>query len=139
CGTAGIPDERAFATKPVLARQILERTFEAGLLLAWVTGDSVYGDDRALRGWLEQRKQAYVLAVSGKESVWFGEEQRQVKTLLAELASAGWERLSAGTGSKGLRLYDWRRLEVSAPAQDGWKRWLLIRRSISDPSEMTGY
>jgi SRSO17 transposase len=108
-------------------------------MLAFLTGDSVYGDDRALRGWLEERKQAYVLAVSGKESVWLREEQRQIKTILAELSAEGWERLSAGAGSKGQRLYDWRRLEVSAPALEGWKRWLLIRRSISDPSEMTSY
>src|SRR5215204_4759230 len=52
CQHAGIPDERAFATKPELARQMLERAFEAGLILAWLTGDSVYGDNRALRGWL---------------------------------------------------------------------------------------
>ena len=36
-------------------------------------------------------------------------------------------------------LYDWRSLGLSAPPQHGWKRFLLIRRSISDPSEMTGY
>ena len=139
CRRAGIPDERAFATKPELARQMLERAFEAGVRLAFLTGDSIYGDDRALRGFLEERKQAYVLAVSGKESVWLTEEQRQIKTILAELSAEGWERLSAGAGSKGPRLYDWRRLEVSAPALEGWKRWLLIRRSISDSSEMTGY
>ncbi len=139
CRRAGIPDERVFATKPVLARQMLARAFEAGVMLAWVTGDSVYGDDRALRGFLEERKQAYVLAVSGKEWVWLGEQQRQIKTILAELSSEGWEVLSAGAGSKGARLYEWRRLEVSAPAQAGWKRFLLIRRSISDPSELTGY
>src|SRR3954467_12120877 len=61
CRRAGIPDEHEFATKPVLARQMVERAFEAGLTLAWVTGDSVYGDDRALRCWLEERTQAYVL------------------------------------------------------------------------------
>jgi SRSO17 transposase len=139
CRRAGIPDEREFATKPELARQMLERAVEAGVTLAWVTGDSIYGDDRALRQWLEERKQAYVLAVSGKESVWLRDEQRQIKSILAELSSEGWERLSAGAGSKGPRVYDWRRLELSAPAQQGWKRWLLVRRSISDPSEMTAY
>lgn len=139
CRRTGIPDEHAFATKPSLARQMLARAFDAGVLLAWVTGDSVYGDDRALRGWLEQRKQAYVLAVSGKESVWLSDQQQQIKTILAELSSAGWERLSAGAGSKGPRRYDWRRLELSAPAQQGWRRFLLVRRSISDPSELTGY
>jgi SRSO17 transposase len=139
CRSAGIPDERAFATKPTLARQMLERAFEAGVTLAWVTGDSIYGDDRALRGWLEQRKQAYVLAVSGKESVWLTDQQRQIKTILAELSSADWERLSAGVGSKGARVYDWQRLELSEPPLSGWRRWLLIRRSISDPSELTAY
>jgi SRSO17 transposase len=139
CRCAGIPDQRVFATKPQLARQMLERAFAAGVTLAWVTGDSIYGDDRALRGWLEERKQAYVLAVSGKESVWLNHEQRQIKAILAELPAQGWERLSAGAGSKGPRLYDWQRLELSAPVQQGWKRFLLVRRSISDPSEMTGY
>jgi SRSO17 transposase len=139
CQRAGIPNERAFATKPELARQMLQRTFEAGVILAWVTGDSVYGDDRALRGWLEERKQAYVLAVSGKEAVWLDSEQRQVKTILSELPAEGWETLSAGAGSKGPRWYDWLRLELSEPPASGWKRTLLIRRSISDPSELTGY
>ena len=139
CHRAGIPHERAFATKPALARQMLQRAFDAGVILAWVTGDSVYGDDRALRLWLEERKQAYVLAVSGKESVWLRNEQRQIKTLLAELPAQGWERLSAGVGSKGPRWYDWQRLELSEPPESGWRRWLLIRRSISNPSELTGY
>jgi SRSO17 transposase len=139
CRRAGVPDERAFATKPRLARQMLERAFEAGVRLAWVTGDSVYGDDRVLRLWLEERTQAYVLAVSGKETVWINHAQRQVKAILAELPSAGWERLSAGAGSKGPRVYEWRRVEVSDPPPPGWKRWLLVRRRISDPREMTGY
>jgi SRSO17 transposase len=139
CRRSGIPDERAFATKPQLARQMLERTFAAGVDLAFLTGDSVYGDDRRLRGWLEKRKQAYVLAVSGKESVSLRGEQRQIKTILAELPNVGWESLSAGAGSKGPRTYDWLRLSLSDPEQRGWKRWLLIRRSISDPDELTGY
>jgi SRSO17 transposase len=53
CRRAGIPDERAFATKPALAQQMLARAFAAGVLLAWVTGDSIYGDDRKLRSYLE--------------------------------------------------------------------------------------
>ena len=139
CRRAGIPDEHEFATKPVLARQMLARAFEAGMTLAWVTGDSVYGDDRALRCWLEERTQAYVLAVSGKERVWLNHAQRQVKAIVADLPSQGWQTLSAGMGSKGERTYDWLCIELSAPPQQGWKRSLLIRRSMSDPSELTGY
>ena len=139
CRRAGIPDERAFATKPALARQMLERTFAAGVGLVWLTGDSVYGDDRRLREWLERRKQAYVLAVSSNETVWITHEQRQITTILVELPTESWERLSAGMGSKGPRVYDWLRLDLSDPMQVGWKRWLLVRRSISDPSEVTAY
>lgn len=137
CRRAGIPDDRPFATKPALARQMLERTFAAGVNLAWVAGDSVYGDDRALRSWLEGARKAYVLAVSGKEYVWRQQQQQRVSALLAELPVAGWERLSAGAGSKGPRWYDWRRLELHAPAAADFSRWLLVRRNISDPNEVT--
>ena len=136
CRRAGIPDERAFATKPALALQMLERTFAADVTLAWVTGDCVYGDDRVLRQWLEQRAQPFVLAVSGKESVWLDTQQQSVKSLLAAMPPAGWERISAGEGSKGPRWYDWRRLELAAPPAEGWKRWLVMRRSISDPTDI---
>jgi SRSO17 transposase len=49
---AGIPPTRSFATKPQLARQMLARVFAMGIPVAWVTGDSIYGDDRRLRSWL---------------------------------------------------------------------------------------
>lgn len=58
CRKSGIPDERAFATKPTLARQMLARAFQGGVVVAFLSGDSVYGDDRALRGGLEERPQA---------------------------------------------------------------------------------
>ncbi len=64
---------------------------------------------------------------------------KQITAIVAELPTQGWETLSAGMGSKGQRWYDWRRLELSDPPQRGWKRTLLLRRSISDPSEVTAY
>ena len=100
CQQAGIPEDRRFATKPQLARQMLARAFAAGVPARWVTGDSVYGDDRRLRMWLEGQPQAYVLAVSGKEYVWLDWHQRQVKTVLAALPEEGWSRLSAGDGDQ---------------------------------------
>jgi SRSO17 transposase len=139
CERAGIPKDRTFATKPALAQSMLERAFKAGMTLAWVTGDSVYGDDRGLRSWLEQHQHSYVLAVSLTETVWYARHQQPVKTLLADLGDAGWERLSAGMGSQGPRWYDWQRLDLQDPLQDGWKRWLVVRRSISDPTEVTAY
>lgn len=139
CRRAGIPDERAFATKPALAHQMLERTFAAGIVVAWVTGDSVYGDDRTLRSYLEGRKQAHVLAVSLNQRVWLKEHQRQIKTILAEVPRDDWQRLRAGLGSKGPRTYDWWRVELHEPAQAGFKRWLLFRRNSSEPSKVAAY
>jgi SRSO17 transposase len=118
---------------------MLERTRTAGVSFAWVTGDCIYGDSRTLRGWLEKHEQAYVLAVSGKERLWRAQRQQSVKALLAALPSEGWERLSAGAGSKGPRWYDWLRLELNAPPQKGWKRWLVVRRKCSEPTELTAY
>jgi SRSO17 transposase len=139
CAGAGIPDIRHFATKPELARRMLERTLQAGVPAAWVTGDSVYGDDRRLRMWLEAQDQAYVLAVSGKEYVWLGWQQRQVKTVLAALPAEGWTRHSAGDGTKGPRWYDWYWLPLAAPLQPEWRRWLLVRRSVSEPTALTAF
>jgi SRSO17 transposase len=139
CRQAGIPQDRRFATKPQLAQQMLARALGAGMPAQWVTGDSVYGEDRRLRMWLEGEKQAYVLAVSGKEYVWLGWQQRQVKTILARLPAEGWTRLSAGDGAKGPRWYDWRWLPLADPLEPGWRRWLLVRRSLNEPTELTAY
>jgi SRSO17 transposase len=139
CQQAGIPPDRGFATKPQLAQQMLARAVATGIPAAWVTGDSVYGDDRRLRRWLEAQPQAYVLAVSGKEYVWLGWQQRQVKTILATLPGEGWSRVSAGDGAKGPRWYDWCWLPLAAPMAPEWRRWLLVRRSVNDPTDLAAY
>src|SRR5206468_1540300 len=87
----------------------------------------------------EAQPQAYVLAVSGKEYVWLGRQQRQVKPILAGLPVEGWTRLSAGDGAKGPRWYDWCWLPLADPMEPTWRRWLLVRRSISEPTELRAY
>jgi SRSO17 transposase len=139
CERAGVPEKQPFATKPQLARQLLTRAFDARVPMAWVTGDSVYGNDRRLRVWLEAQDHAYVMAVSGQEYVWRAGRQYQVKHILAALETEGWSRLSAGDGAKGPRWYDWMWLPLAAPWQPDWRRWLLVRRSLSDPTELTAY
>src|SRR5215471_5776310 len=112
---AGIPPERAFTTKPALARGMLEQALQAGVAARWVTGDSVYGENRRLRMWLEEDAHTYVLAVSGKEYVWLGWQQQQVTTVLTALPTDGWTRHSAGAGATGPRWYDWDWLPLAAP------------------------
>ena len=136
---ARIPEERPFATKPEMARHMLERAFAAGVPAAWVTGDSVYGDNRRLRRWVEEQERAYVLAVSGKEAVGVEGLPGQVKAVLAALPAEGWTRASAGAGSKGPRWYDWCWRPVAAPRHPDWRRWLLVRRSVEDPTALTAF
>jgi SRSO17 transposase len=140
CRAAGIPDDVAFATKPAQAQALLERALDAGVPAAWVTADSSYGDVKYLRVWLEARPIGYVLAVSGQDTVvgpdW---RQRRISAYLADLPTAGWQRLSAGDGAKGPRDYDWVGLPLIAPLVVGWERWVLLRRSVSDPTVVTPY
>ena len=62
--TAKVPSTVEFATKPDLARHMLERAFAAFVPCAWVTGDSIYGGDRRLRLWLEQERHWFVLGIA---------------------------------------------------------------------------
>ena len=42
----------------------------AGVPFAWVTGDTVYGNDRRLRRWLEEQGRCYVLAIRHEPRTW---------------------------------------------------------------------
>jgi SRSO17 transposase len=53
-----------------MAMAMLERALNAGVPCCWVKGDTVYGGDRTLRCKLEQRRQAFVLAVACNELLW---------------------------------------------------------------------
>jgi SRSO17 transposase len=144
-----VPEQIGMRTKPELAKEMLKRALDAGVHAAWVVADSsVYGDSRRLGMFLEEREQPYVLAISGKAHVWSGFYQHRVSTLLESLrqgdwaleeTGGGWRRLSAGDGSKGPRLYEWLRLALNPPMQEGFERWLLVRRSIGEPDELSAY
>jgi SRSO17 transposase len=135
---AGIPDDVPFATKGELARAMLARAFAAGVPAAWVVGDTVYGHDE-LRRWLEGQGRAYVLAVASDHGVWTAGEQVEARALTDALPAEAWARLSAGEGSQGPRWYDWACLALPYTATDGWAHWLLVRRSVSDPTERAYY
>ncbi len=64
CRAAGLGEDTVFATKPELARTMIERFPEAGHHVGWVTGDEVYGGNPKLRTALEERGIGYVLAAA---------------------------------------------------------------------------
>jgi SRSO17 transposase len=133
CHAAGVPDQVGFATKPELARVMLQRALDAGVPAGWVTADEVYGGSPALRGWLESRGMPFVLAVKCTEPLLPPLGPPTTVARLAErVLPACWLRISAGQGAKGRRWYRWSRVALAtAGAPDGWARWLLLRRSLT--------
>ena len=142
-GEAGVPEGVAFRTKPQLARGMVERAVEGGVPFGWVAGDTVYGSDRKLRRWLEQREIPHVLAIKSNEKLWAWTEEgpRQVRAdrLASQVDESGWVRLSAGNGAKGPRVYDWTWVEIRPLREPGKGYWLLVRRSIAQPEELAWY
>jgi SRSO17 transposase len=135
---AGVPEEVEFATKPQLARTMIARALAAGVECGWVTGDSVYGNDGKLRLWLEEQRLPYVLGVTAQYRLFTKRGREWAKDVFAALPAREWRRLSCGAGSKGERVYDWAR--VRARTVDGERRrWLVARRSITDPSAISYY
>lgn len=144
CRAAGIPKDVEFQTKPQLAQRMLERAHAEEGPVPWVLADEVYGTSRDLRRSLEAQGQSYLLAVSCNVKVRLPGQRayraRQVKDVVAGLPAEAWQRLSAGEGSKGPRLYDWAWLEAeSSDLPEERKRFVLARRSLEDAEQLAYY
>ena len=131
---ARIPPDIGFATKPKLGLAMLERARQANSPFAWITGDSVYGADSAIRRWAERNRYGYVLTVTSGQYL----GQHPVTRWIEDLPATAWRRLSAGNGAKGPRLYDWACVPYNGAAP-GFQCALLVRRSIGKPGELTFY
>src|SRR5512143_1797771 len=140
---AHVPPGTTFATKPQLARAMIERAIAAGVPFRWVAADSIYGVGEIEMA-LRRAGKGYVLGVSathpfnswGDKPLLAGTAEESAQGL----DTSAWRRLSAGEGAKGERLYDWAYCELAdleAAEYDEnrtglWTRGLLIRRSISN-------
>ncbi|UIJ62042.1 IS701 family transposase [Amycolatopsis acidiphila] len=129
CAAAGISENMQFATKPALATTMITRALDAGVDAPWVTGDEVYGADPTLRAELERRGVGYVLAIGCDRRVTTGAGTFRPDELATRLPKHVWQRLSAGTGAKGHRFYDWALVDIDQDAEVGGHRGLLIRRN----------
>ena len=129
CRAAGIPDNVAFATKPQLATRMVTDALDADTPARWIAGDEVYGDNPHLRVALEARPIGYVLAVSSTHQVLTHAGKFQAKALIARIPKLAWQRLSAGAGAKGERLYDWAQVDITGPTGRPGHWWLLVRRN----------
>jgi len=140
---AHVPPGTAFATKPRLARAMIKRAIAAGVPFGWVAGDTIYGVGE-IEMELRRAGKGYVLGANATDvfNSW-GKKPPVAGTaeaIAAGLEQGAWQRLSAGEGTKGERLYDWASCELAdldaaeyAEEQTGlWTRGLLIRRSLED-------
>ena len=124
----GLPAGLAFATKGELAVEILADAAADGMVTDFVCGDEVYGSSPALRCYLEDHAQGYVLRVAKSFLLALGGGRRfscaeVVSTHLR--ARRRWTVASAGTGSKGERDYAWAWITTTSS-----RHWLLIRRHL---------
>jgi SRSO17 transposase len=104
----------------------------------WVTADEVYSSDSAFRHALEDQGQAFVVVVPSTQRLWSDLEQRAVREMAKEVSPDAWQRLSAGEGAKGPRIYDWTRWSFNGP-DPTFQHWVLVRRSVADPTELAYY
>ncbi len=143
---AQVPKGTAFATKPQLARAMIERAITADVPFAWVAGDSLYGVGE-IEMTLRRAYKGYGLGVTGQHQFWSWGRRDPVagsaEAIAKTLSPSDWVRVSAGPGTKGPRLHDWAYLELAPlpanaldPALDEslWTRGLLVRRSLADGS-----
>jgi SRSO17 transposase len=140
---AHVPQSVRFATKPALARTMIERAIAQNVPFSWVAADSVYGVGDIEMA-LKRAAKGYVLGVNANHSFRSWGKPLAVNGTAKGIAEAlpenAWRRLSAGEGTKGARLHDWVYLDLADLDADDfdatfagvWTRGLLIRRSIAD-------
>jgi SRSO17 transposase len=123
----GLPAGLAFATKGELAVQILADAAADGMVTDFVCGDEVYGSSPALRCYLEEHAQGYVLRVAKTFLVGLGGAKLSCAKVVTRHLKARrrWTVASAGTGSKGERDYAWAWVATASP-----RHWLVIRRHL---------
>src|ERR687898_1012155 len=96
---AHVPESVTFATKPQLARAMIERAINAGVPFAWVAADSIYGVGE-IEMMLRRAGKGYVLGVNASHpfSSWIGKPEvaGTAESIAEDLDPSAWQRLSAG-------------------------------------------
>jgi len=104
---AGVPDEVMFATKPQLAGDLLQHAHDRGIRAGFIAGDEVYGG-LDLRKSIRERGTGYVLAVRSNYTVTLPSGRRATVKTAASLVKPGmWQRMRAGSATKGARDCHW--------------------------------
>jgi SRSO17 transposase len=155
----GLPQDRQFQTKPQLAWQLIQRLQAKGLPFVAVAMDDLYGRNRRLCHHLaeagieyygdipantriyltEPRFESYLTKRGkvAKKKRLVGPPAYEVRQLLAQ-PTLSWQQLSVRPTERGHLVADWSRCRVwLVDGEQSYQRWLLIRREIKDPSQVS--
>jgi len=163
----GMPTDLTSQTKPQIALALLARSVAQGDVPArWLAADALYGDSRAFRDGVAGLGLWYFTAVACSTLIWRRHPalivrpwagkgrkptKQQLKTptnrpyrldeLLHRLPKSAWIRTTIKEGSKGPIVYDLAFVRVTEAREGlpGPRLWLVIRRSLTDPSDVRFY
>ena len=105
-----------------------------------MTADAAYGYSKGWRFELEQADVFHVMATTRHDTVvtrWAIDHP--VHDLFPGLPRQKWKRRSCGDGAHGRRIYDWARVEVRPWHREDRRHWVIARRSVSRPEEISYY
>lgn len=140
CRAAGIGDTVGFETKVVIAKAMVRRAIEARIPFRWVTADAACGFSKDWRTELGRTDVFHVTATTRHGTVvsrWAMDHP--VHDLFNGLARQKWKRRSRGNGAHGPRVYDWARVEVRPWHREDRRHWVIARRSVSRPDQVSYY
>lgn len=100
CREAHIPDAVEFATKPQLARAMLQCARAAEVPANWVAADEVSGSDYQFRRCCEQLGLGYVVAISSATQLFLNGRRTKVSDHFPGIPQDAWQRLSCGSGTR---------------------------------------
>jgi SRSO17 transposase len=155
----GLPEDRYFQTKPELAWQLIQRAQAKELPFVAVVMDDLYGRNRALCRRLTEAGIEYYGDIPANTRVYLTEPRFESyltkrgkvaknKRLVAQRAyevrqllnqpNLVWQRLTLRPTERGHLIADWSRCRVwLVEGEQAYQRWLLIRREINDPTQVS--
>lgn len=130
CAKAKVPEaERVHRTKAELALLIVERARQRGLSFAWIGGDEIYGNNRALTDALEDRGEIFLMDVAQNHHVYDQDPCVEAKPARADGLGRPVSRRQAGN-AQAVRCTA---SELTRAHFEKESRWVTIRRSTRGP------
>lgn len=135
---AKIPVSVTFQTKPQLALRMLERAWAEGVPMQWVVGDSAYGNASQLREAIADAGRYYALEMPKSARVrTTAETVETIEAVGDALPTEAWTRYALTLSEQGLRESHWTAQRVVSATDDLGEQWLLIRQSLTTPTDLT--